>query len=368
MLQWSKGFENTGRLVTFPAMNHPLVGHSEARRRLADSVRNNRLPQVILVTGPEGVGKQRLALWLAQLMMCERPGGEPCGECRPCRQVLGLSHPDLHWFVPIQRPKAGEADRQVDEAAELLSEAIAARREEPLYPGADGMASHPIASARLLLRRASLTPVQGGRKVFVVGEADRLVPQEGSSDAANALLKFLEEPPADTWIVLTTTEPERVLPTIRSRAVPLRLARLPDAEVRGFAERSLPDAPRGAELDALVRHADGAIGRLLEGGEGAGKAAQDARALLDAVTSGGGARFERSLKQPPWSARGAFTDLLDALAAELAGRARESAPKGKSAPFVAALERVQAARAEAQGNVNPQLLLASLAGELSEVL
>jgi DNA polymerase III subunit delta' len=349
-------------------MIHPLVGHTEARRRLADSVLSNRLPQVILVTGPEGVGKQRLGLWLAQLLMCERPAGEPCGACRPCRQVMDLAHPDLHWFVPIQRPKAGEPDRQVEEAAELLSEAMAARREEPLYRMSDGMASHPIASARLLLRRASLTPVQGKRKVFVVGEADRLVPQEGSSDAANALLKFLEEPPADTWIVLTTTEPERVLPTIRSRAVPLRLARLSDALVREFAERSLPDAPKGQALDALVRHADGAIGRLLEGGEGAGKAAQDARALLDAVTSGGGARFERSLKQPPWSARGAFTEMLDALAVELAQRARESAPRGKSAPFVAALERVQAARAEAQGNVNPQLLLASLAGELSEVL
>jgi DNA polymerase-3 subunit delta' len=282
--------------------------------------------------------------------------------------VLGLAHPDLHWFVPIQRPKAGEPDRQVEEAAELLSEAMAARREEPLYRSADGMASHPIASARLLLRRASLTPVQGGRKVFVVGEADRLVPQEGSSDAANALLKFLEEPPADTWIVLTTTEPERVLPTIRSRAVPLRLTRLPDSLLREFAERSWPAAPKGEALDAVVRRADGAIGRLLEGGEGAGKAAQDARALLDAVASGSGARFERSLKQPPWSARGAFTDMLDALAVELAGRARESAPHGKSAPFVAALERVQAARSEAQGNVNPQLLLASLAGELSEVL
>ena len=349
-------------------MIHPLVGHTEARRRLADSVRSNRLPQVILVTGPEGVGKQRLGLWLAQLLMCERPAEAPCGACRSCRQVLGLAHPDLHWFVPIQRPKAAEPDRQVDEAAELLGEAMAARREEPLYRSSDGMSSHPIASARLLLRRASLTPVQGRRKVFVVGEADRLVPQEGASDAANALLKFLEEPPADTWIVMTTTEPERVLPTIRSRAVPLRLARLPDAVVREFAERSLPDAPRGPALDALIRHADGAIGRLLEGGEGVGKAAQEARALLEAVTGGGGARFEKSLKQPPWSARGPFTDLLDALAVELAGRARASAPGGKAAPFVAALERVQAARAEAQGNVNPQLLLASLAGELSEVL
>jgi DNA polymerase-3 subunit delta' len=347
-------------------MMHPLVGHLEARRRLSQSVRSGRLPQVILVTGPEGVGKQRLGLWLGQLLLCERPGGEPCGDCRPCRKVLGLVHPDLHWFVPIPRPKAGDADRQVEEASELLTEAMEARREQPLAPRADGMASHSIASARLLLRRAALTPVESRRKVFVVGEADRLVPQEGSSDAANALLKFLEEPPADTWIVLTTTEPERVLPTIRSRAVPLRLAGLPDGLVGEFAERVF--GVRGEALAAQVRHADGAIGKLVEGAAGAGKAMQDARALLESIKAGGGARFERSLKQPPWSARGAFTDLLDALADELSGRARDTAAHGNPAPYVAALERVQAARAEAQRNVNPQLLLASLAGELAEVL
>jgi DNA polymerase-3 subunit delta' len=322
----------------------------------------------MLVTGPEGVGKQRLGLWIAQLLFCEAPGGEPCGSCRSCRQVLQLTHPDLHWLVPITRPKAGDPDKQVEEIAELLGEAMAARREEPLYRRPDGMASHPIASARLLLRRAALTPVQGTRKLFLIGDAERLVPQEGSSDAANALLKFLEEPPADTWIVLTTTEPERVLPTIRSRAVPLRLARLPDPVVREFAERHLPEAPRGAALDALVRHADGSIGRLLEGAEGAGKARQDARQLLEAVRGGPGARFERSLKQLPWSARGGFTDLLDALADELAERARAAADGGDAGPWVTALERVQEARAEAQRNVNPQLILASLSGELAEVL
>jgi DNA polymerase-3 subunit delta' len=349
-------------------MLHPLFGHPNARKRLAESVRTRRLPQVILVTGPEGVGKQRLSLWLAQLLFCQKPGAEPCGECRPCRQVLGLSHPDLHWFVPIPRPKSGEPDKQVEEAGDLLGETISARREDPLYSRPDGMALHPIASARLMLRRAALTPVEGGRKVFVVGEADRLVPQEGSSDAANALLKFLEEPPADTWVVLTTTEPERVLPTIRSRAVPLRLGRLPDEVVREFAIAHLPTPPRGEELAKRVRRADGSIGRLLFGSDGADQAAQEARSLLDAIKAGGASRFERSLRQPPWQARGAFTDLLDALAEELAGRARTASREGNPAAFVTALERVQTARTQAQGNVNPQLLLATLAGELREAL
>lgn len=347
---------------------HPLAGHQEARRRLAEALRQGRLPQVLLLTGPEGVGKQRLGLWLAQLLLCEQPGLEPCGACRACRLATGLAHPDLHWFVPILRPKAGEPDKQVEEAAELIAEVLAARREKPLYEPADGMASHPLASARLLLRRAALTPVEAKRRIFVLGEADRLVPQEASQEAANALLKFLEEPPRNTWVVLTTTEPERVLPTIRSRAVPLRLGRLPDAEVRGFAERFLQPAPGAAAIDAMVRRADGAIGRLVTDGERSEKAAAEARALLDAVKAGSGARFERSLRQAPWSARGGFTDLLDALALELAHRARAAADQPEAGQLVTALTRVQVARAEAQGNVNPQLLLASLAGELAEVL
>jgi DNA polymerase-3 subunit delta' len=349
-------------------MIHPLVGHHEARKRLAASRTTGRLPQVLLVTGPEGVGKQRLGLWLGQLLLCERPGEEPCGACRACRLALDLAHPDLHWLVPIARPRAGEADKQVEEAAELLAEAVAARRERSLYEPADGMASHPIASARLLLRRAALTPVEAKRKVFVIGEADRLVPQESSPEAANALLKFLEEPPADTWIVLTTTEPERVLPTIRSRTVPLRLARLPDAEVRAFAKATLRPLPAEDELESLVRRADGIIGRLVGGAESAGKALQEARGLLDALGTGPAARFERGLRQLPWQARGGFTDLLDALAAELAARARTASDRGEAERLVAALTRVQAARADAQGNVNPQLLLTCLAGGLTEVL
>ncbi len=347
---------------------HPLAGHHQARRRLADSNRSGRLPQVLLVTGPAGVGKQRLALWLAQLLLCERPAEEPCGACRACKLVLQLAHPDLHWFVPIPRLKAADAERQVEEAAELLAEVMAERREQPWYGPADGMSSHPLASARLMLRRTALTPVEGARKLFVLGEAERLVPQESSPDAANALLKLLEEPPADTWIFLTTTEPERVLPTIRSRAVPLRLARLPDAEVRAFALAHLHPAPGAAELELLVRGAEGAIGSLVGRGEAAAKATEEARALLDAITAGRAARFERSLKQAPWSARGGFTDLLDALAAELAERARKASDRDAVDRLTIGLERLRVARAEAQGNGNPQLLLATLAGELAAVL
>src|SRR5262245_55863210 len=133
----------------------PISGHLEARRRLAIGFRTGRLPQVILVTGPAGIGKQRLGLWLGQLLLCQKPGDEPCGACQACRLVLELKHPDLHWFVPVQRPKSGDLDKQVEEVAELLAETMAARRENPLYEPVDGMSTHSIASARLLLRRAA---------------------------------------------------------------------------------------------------------------------------------------------------------------------------------------------------------------------
>jgi DNA polymerase-3 subunit delta' len=220
-----------------------------------------------------------------------------------------------------------------------------------------------VASAHLLLRRAALTPVQSKRKVFIVGEANRLVPQESSPEAANALLKFLEEPPADTIVVLTATEPEQVLPTIRSRAVQLRLAPLTDAQVREFVTGHLDDADVS---DADIRGAAGAIGRLAAPAEASEKAAKGARAIAEAVRSGGGAAYERALAQAPWQARGAFTDLLDALAVELSQDIRKGMPEGAAAA-VAALSRVQAAREQAQGNVNPQLILAALVDEMSGV-
>ena len=219
----------------------PIVGHQDARSRLAEAVRSGRLPQVLVISGPAGVGKQRLALWLAQLVLCERRDPEPCGRCRPCRLVDGLAFADLHWFVPIPRPKAADPDKATEEAALAIAEVMEERRTRPRYGPADGMASHSMASVRLLHQRASLTSVEGGARIFILGDADRLVPQESSQEAANALLKLLEEPPAGSLFLLTTVDPRRLLPTIRSRAVPVRLQRLADAEVRAsWRKPSLP--------------------------------------------------------------------------------------------------------------------------------
>src|SRR5438876_396639 len=253
----------------------PLYGHEGIRYRLAGAIASGRLPQALLFEGPPGVGKQRLALWLAQAMVCEGTGepqglpdsrgkgetgkGEPCGKCQPCKLVLNLSHPDVHWFVPLESSKkGGDADKQVELVEEALAEEMAARRQRPLYQPPSGLASHGIAAVRLVLRRLALTPALGHRKVFVIGDAERLVPQTGAEAAANALLKALEEPPADTVFVLTSSDPNALLPTSQSRVVRIRVARNADSIVAVFAQRVLGVRSQ-RELAQLVTLADGCI-------------------------------------------------------------------------------------------------------------
>jgi DNA polymerase-3 subunit delta' len=354
-----------------------LQGHYSARAAAAKAQAAGRLPQVILVTGEPGIGKQRFALWLAELVLCRDPGRAPCGSCSACRRARSLSHPDLHWFVPVLRPKSGDPARQIDEVREAIDEAIAIRRDQLHYGPPDGMAIHGVASARLILRTAALTTVEGGKRVIIIGEAERLVSQDASPEAANALLKFLEEPPASSLVVLTTTEPTRVLPTIRSRAVPVRLGRLAPAEVERGLRHAMPDLSP-AEYRDRVAAAEGSIGRALSGSTRATRGRQ-ALQLLEAAGQGA-ARFERTLAQPPWQARGEFTALLDGVAHTLRDAARALAT-GQSdrlpatlrrvrdpARLVAALDSVESARDKARGNINPQLLLATLSGQLAEAL
>lgn len=342
----------------------PIFGQEGVKSRLATAQASGKLPHSLLLTGPRGVGKQRLALWLAQLIHCEAPGNgglDPCGECRPCRLVLSLQHPDVHWFVPIELSKRGgsggtDADKQVELAADALAEEMTARREQPGYAPVTGLASHPVASVRLLLKRLALTPALGKRKVFIVGDAERLIPQLGTEVAANALLKALEEPPADSVLILTAADPNALLPTILSRVVLVRVARIADSAVTAFAQQVLEMGTK-PELAQRVTAAEGCIGKLFA--TDTGRSGQPDQA----------ARFWESpmlfaLGQMPFQARGGFTAMLDALAEKLRSEVRRG---GDTAKLVEAIAAVMDARDLAQGNVNPQLLAAVLAEDLEGV-
>ncbi len=349
----------------------PVFGHEALLDRLEAAIASGRFPQVVMLAGPAGVGKQRIALRVAQALLCSVAQAGPCGGCEDCRLAQGLAHPDLHWFVPVPRPKAQDSAKQVEEVRELLGEAVAERRSQPLYQRPDGTHGHWLASVRLLQRVASLTPFRARRKIILLGDAERLVVQEASQEAANALLKVLEEPPADTVMLLTVAEPQALLPTIRSRVVPIRVGRVTDAAVRDFLT-SVPEPHLDtATVNRRVALANGVIGRVVWGDDQAtAKAEEEAGRFLASVDQGAGAWAERALAQTPWAARGAYADMLDQLAVQL-GRNLADDSRGGNVPRARAraaqLRAVESARAEVRGNVNPQLTLAALALELERL-
>jgi DNA polymerase-3 subunit delta' len=205
----------------------------------------------------------------------------------------------------------------------------------------------------------------------ILGDAERLVVQEASPEAANALLKVLEEPPADTTIMLTAAQPQALLPTIRSRAIPIRVGPVGDQVVRQFLTEALTPALKGAALEQRVSTAGGLVGRALWGGDGAGEAGVvRAQAILAAVRRGGAAWPATVLGQAPWGARGDFAATLDGLSTTLRSGLVQDAESGNresAARRLAALRAVDEARDGISNNTNPQLLLAVLARELERV-
>lgn len=364
----------------------PLYGHRALRARLLATAARGALPGSILLHGLPGVGKQRLALWLGQALLCTgapaaRPGGAPCGVCQACRYSEQFAHPDLAWFFP--RPRLADAD--LDDVRTDYAESRAERaRAHGLYgptPGTDGLY---LATVRAIVQQAALAPALGRRKVFVVGRADTLMSHENATaEAANAFLKLLEEPPPDTTLILTSSAPGALLPTIRSRVVSVRVPALPDADVAAFVADPLVSAHLGANgirLDdprAVVASAAGAPGTLLGRAE-AQAAADEAERLLRAVLQGDRAeRMRVAMGQGASKARGAFTDVLDALVVRLHALARDGAgrdgasvdARGSQQALAACrgIDAVERAKQRAAGNVTPPLVAAALVQELVDL-
>lgn len=343
----------------------PLYGHEALQARLAALADQGTLPASILLQGPPGIGKQRLALWLGHRLLCEAPNG-PCGRCTQCRLTSELQHPDLRWFFPRERI-AGDVDGdEVDEAYRTeIQERVAAHG---LYPRPEGSTGIYRYVATLITRLAALSPSLARRKVFIFGDAERMVPQEANPETANAILKLLEEPPADTTFILTSSEPGSLLPTIRSRVVSFRIPALPESTVRRFIDDALvkPLLPSGSTTD-LVRMAGGAPGALI-GAVDRSVAVDRARQLLTAAETGREAMLRAAISSSSSKARGSFSDVLDALTVLLHERARDAAQRGDEPTArraARAIPEVEQAKRLAEGNVNPQLITARLAFALA---
>ena len=370
----------------------PLFGHEPLRARLLAAHRRGALPSSLLLQGARGVGKQRFALWLGQALLCASPGadGAPCDRCQPCRFVVDGTHPDLHWFFP--RPRLKDGDASAAEVRADLAEAIAERLRERhgLWAAPAGNEGLFVATMRAVVQQAAISPAMGRRKVFVLGDAERMVPQEGADAAANAFLKLLEEPPADTTLILTSSEPGALLPTIRSRVVSLRVAPLREDEVRALLAQPVTVPAGKTEKDgtkqvpvaellraagapgdptALATRAHGAPGALFSAGE-RGAAVAEAERLLRAVLDGTRAdRLRAAFGQGASKARGAFSDVLDALTERLHALTRDTVTRNPARALAAtrAMDAVERAKRRAAGNVSPQLVTAELLQEMTTV-
>jgi len=356
----------------------PLYGHEALRLRLASAFHRGTLPASLLLHGPRGVGKQRLALWLAQSLVCaERAAetGEPCGRCQNCRFAVALAHPDIHWFFPRPRPR--DTDPTADEVLGDYADAIAERsKSNGLYAAPSGAEGIFVATVRAMVHVASMSPAMARHKVFIIGDAERMVAQEGADAAANALLKLLEEPPANTQVILTSSEAGALLPTIRSRVVGVRVASLARGEVEAFlGDPRVADAMRRAHGSTstadLLRAADGAPGRLFGSDERAGAAAGAQRLLESALSGNRSKTIRAAMAQGNSKARGVFSDTLDELTGLLAARARSAVSRGDHRAALGAsraIVRVEEAKTMAAGNVNPALISATLLRELAREL
>ena len=375
---------------------HPLFGHADLQASLSRAWATDSLPSSLLIHGPRGVGKQRLALWLGQLFLCPESGPTgPCGDCKGCRMAMNLEHPDLHWYFPLPKPKRVRPAKLAEAMEEARYEALTERRQHPLRPAS--AATEPtglyLAVAQTLRSHAHRRPAVGPRQVFVIGEAETLVPQESSQEAANALLKLLEEPPPSTRLILTSSEPGRLLPTIRSRTMPLHLPGLSPDGVEEFlvevGEVSRDDARRAAHLGR------GSIGRALgflpnEGEPGPLEVlrTQAFELLTAASDTDAGAVYRKSLELAATRSRGLmplFELLEDALRDLSATAARtsqglintdreellERIRRGRDIhplTVTRAFRHLEEAKELVAGNVNSQLIVVGLLTGIREEL
>jgi DNA polymerase-3 subunit delta' len=199
-----------------------LPWHSAARERLETAIEGGRLPHALLLQGPAGVGKERFAAALAAALLCTGRGArlEACHVCAECALTGAGSHPDLHW---LRRPE----DRK----------------------------TISVDQVRELAERLSMTSMRRGRRLAIVSPAHAM-----TINAQNALLKTLEEPASGTLLLLVSSRPSAILPTLRSRCQRVELARPGEDLARTWLTGELGSEPPAR----LLELAHGAPFRALE--------------------------------------------------------------------------------------------------------
>jgi len=239
-----------------------LIGNDVTKLTLRRLIHQDRLPNSLLFIGPDGVGKKQFAIETARTLFCrQRVGDEACGVCSSCvrtgtfspptsekkddyKRIHFSENPDLGFVVPFKR--------------NILVDAI-----------------------RVLELEANFNPYEAPARVFIVDDADLM-----NDAAANALLKTLEEPPVTTHIILVTSRPDVLLPTIHSRCQKIHFAPVERKAIEKYLIEERAFSHDEARLAAGVAH--GSIGRAVEidVGEYRGMRERAVRVLRSALIDG----------------------------------------------------------------------------------
>jgi DNA polymerase III subunit delta' len=208
-----------------------LIGNDRLKKLLRRAVTEGRIGQSLLMAGPRGVGKYQFAVALAQALNCEKVKmGEACGDCVPCRKIARSEHADVRTILRESRDPSFKKDPR----SQFIK----------------------IDQVREMSQQAQFRPYEGRRRVFIIDDAEWL-----RHEAANSLLKTLEEPPETSLVILITAKPFSLLDTIRSRCLMLSFAPLNAAEIEQHLRKM---GKSSDEVRLRSRLACGSIGRAIE--------------------------------------------------------------------------------------------------------
>ncbi len=242
-----------------------VIGQERLKRKLRESVLNGRVAHAQMISGPSGAGALPLALAYAQYMACtDRTDSESCGECNACRRYTKLEHPDLHLIFPKNLTSEGEGkgfsskDFVIRFREAILDNPYLSLQEWLAFLGIENkQGSINVLDSAEILHNLSYKVYEAEYRVIVVWLAEKM-----NTDAANKLLKVLEEPPQRTVFLFTCESTENMLATILSRVQTHRLDRLAESDMTA----GLVNSHRADESQAsLVAHlADGDFGLALQ--------------------------------------------------------------------------------------------------------
>jgi DNA polymerase-3 subunit delta' len=234
-----------------------LTGNERVKNLLRRMLGSGRVHGALLFSGEEGVGKKLFALEIAKALNCRVPQGvEACGKCPTCLRISRFNFPqseDSDDWKRIIWTDHGDVGIVVAPKRLLL-----------------------VDQMRHIEAEANFRPFEGKARVFLVDDADKL-----NDQSANALLKTLEEPPPTSHVILITSRPAMLLPTIRSRCQAIRFSPLTTAEIEQHLLKNKLATP--AEAGLRARAGNGSIGRALEGDLESFKERRDA--MLEVLTA-----------------------------------------------------------------------------------